>query len=183
MITDKEKMEKAVTVLSRMAKGVDPLTGETLKEESFLNDPKIIRCFYFINEVLDNVRNGSYYRNSRLPNFVIAPEQKSQVSLPEGKIGVTEFSRQVNLCIDPTKSKKLTAVELNKRLKKLGVLGEETDPATGRSRTTTNADSGKYGFELENRSFNGTEYDMVVMNPSGKQYLMDNLEKIMSIEI
>ena len=182
-MSESEKMEKAMLVLSKMAKGVDPLTGKVIKEDSFLNDPEIIRCFYFINEVLENVKNGTYARNHSLPHFIISPEQKGMISLREGKIGVTEFSKQVNLCINPAVSRKLTGVELNKKLKKLGVLGEENNPATGRTRTTINADSGRYGFELESRSFNGTEYEMVVMNNSGKQYVLDHLEEIMKIEV
>lgn len=182
MMSDFEKMDKAKAVLMKIAKGINPLTGEPITDESFLNDPRIIRCFYFTAEVLDNVRNGAYSRNSRLLSFVISPEQKEQVVLPEGPIGVTEFSKHVNMCIDQSVSRKLTAVELNKRLKKMGVLGEETNSATGKSRTVTNQNSKEYGFEMVTRTFNGTEYDMVVMNDTGKRYLLDHLEEIMSME-
>jgi hypothetical protein len=182
MISDFEKMDKAKAVLMKIAKGINPLNGEPIKDESFLNDPKIIRCFYYIAEVLDNVRNGTYVRNSRLTSFVISPEQKERVVLPEGLIGVTEFSKCINMCIDQSVSKKLTAVEINKRLRKMGVLGEETNPATGKSRTVTNPRSKEFGFETVTRSFNGTEYDMVVMNDTGKRYLLDHLEEIMSME-
>jgi hypothetical protein len=182
MISDFEKMDKAKAVLMKIAKGINPLTGKPINDESFLNDPKIIRCFYFIAEVLDNVRNGTYVRNSKLTSFSISPEQKEMVVLPEGPIGVTEFSKHVNMCIDQSVSKKLTGVEINKRLKKMGVLGEETNPVTGKSRTVTTPNSREYGFEMMTRSFNGSEYDMVVMNDTGKRYLMDHLEEMMSME-
>ncbi len=183
MASDFEKMDKAKTVLTKMAEGINPITGEQIKDESFLNDPRIIRCFYFITEVLDNVMKGVYSRNSKLTQFVITPEQKSMVELSDGPIGVSEFSRQVNLCIDQTRSKKLTAVEINKRLRKIGVLGEEINSATGKARTVTNSKSKDYGFEMIKKSFNGNEYDMVVMNDTGKRYLLDHLEEIMSIDV
>ena len=182
MVNDFEKMDKAKAVLTKIAKGINPLNGEPISDESFLNDPKIIRCFYFITEVLDNVMNGTYGRSGKLANFIISQEQKERVALPEGLIGVNEFSKHVNMCIDQNVSKKLTGVEINKRLKKLGVLGEETNSATGKSRTVTNSNSREYGFEMITRSFNGTEYDMVVMNDTGKRYLMEHIEEIMSME-
>lgn len=181
MATEFEKMEKAKIVLTKIAKGIDPLSGEQIKEEGFLNDPKIIRCFYFVAEVLDNVINGAY--SNRGKDFIITPEQKSRVRFPEGMIGVNEFSRCINMCIDPLKSKNLTGTELNRRLKKMGVLGEELNPATGKMKTVTNSDSEKYGFEMVRRSFNDDEYDMAVMNDNGKKYLLDNIEEIMGIQV
>ena len=117
MVSDQEKMEKAKNILLKIAKGIDPITGETIDSNSFLNDPRMIRCFYFIAEVLDNVMNGVYSRAGKLQDFIITPEQKRKVQLPEGKIGVNEFSKHINACIDPNVSKKLTGVELNRRLK------------------------------------------------------------------
>lgn len=174
-----EKMEKAKNVLQKMAKGVNPLTGEAITEHNFLNDPRIIRCFYFVSEVLDNVIQGVYRKSgSRLPDFIITPEQKQRVKFPEGKIGVNEFSRHINQCINLNESKKLTGVELNKRLKKMGILTEKIIE-NGKTRTITNSNSAKYGFEMENRVFNGVEYEMVVINDHGKKYLLDNIETIM----
>jgi len=178
-INELDKIENARAVLQGIAKGIDPLTGELISENTFLQDSRIIRCFYFITEILDNVSNGSYNRNNNLPNFIITPEQKSRVVMSEGRIGVNEFSKCINTCIDTNISKKLTGVELNKRLKKLGILSE-TSTSDGKTRTITNENSFEFGFEMETRSFKGAEYEMVCMNDKGKKYLMDNIEGIMS---
>ena len=70
MASDFEKMDKAKSVMVKMAEGINPITGEQIRDESFLNDPRIIRCFYFIAEVLDNVMNGVYSKSNRLAQFV-----------------------------------------------------------------------------------------------------------------
>lgn len=182
MINDYEKIEKAKIVLQKIAKGVDPLTGEMIKEDSFLNDPRIVRCFYFVTEILDKLINGAYGKSTnKLADFVITSEQKSKVVFPDGKIGVNEFSRCVNQCIDFNASKKLSGVELNKRLKKMGILSEE-GTADGKTRTVTNEKSAGYGFEMEKRTFKGAEYEMVLINDTGKKYLLDNIETIMKYE-
>ncbi len=88
----------------------------------------------------------------------------------------------MNLCLNPEGSKRLTGVELNKRLKKLGILAEESTEG-GKTRTITNERSAQYGFEMGRKSYNGIEYDMVLINDAGKKYLLENLETIMAVEL
>ncbi|TCL62282.1 hypothetical protein EDC14_102625 [Hydrogenispora ethanolica] len=184
MNEDHEKIVMAKLVLEKIAGGVNPLTHEAIPQDSFLNEPKIIRCFYFVAEILDQVARGAYRSGGGKPAaaFVITPEQKQRLQFTPGKIGVNEFAKCVNLSLDLNQSKKLTGVELNKRLKKLGVLSEESGP-DGKTRTITNQKSLDYGFESEKRSYNGAEYTMVVLNEKGKRYLLDNLESIMAMEV
>ena len=177
-----EKIEKAKIILEKIAKGVNPITGEQIEEDSFLNDARMIRCFYFVAEVLGNVKDGVYRsKKNKMTEFIITPEQKEMVEFPPGRIGVNEFSKCINRCIDINISKKLTGVELNKRLKKLGILSEESTQ-DGKTRTIINEKSIEYGFESERRSYNGNDYDMVVINDNGKKYLSENIESIMSEE-
>ena len=63
----------------------------------------------------------------------------------------------------------------------MNILGETVN-SEGIAVTTINEHSNKYGFELEHKVFNNREYDMVVMNDTGKQYLLENLETIMGVE-
>ena len=182
MSDDSEKIEKAIVILQKIAKGINPVTGEPINNESFLNDPRIIRCFFFVTEILQNVTNGTLSDNKvRMPHFVITQGQKERVQFPDSKIGVNEFSKCVNSCIDLSKSKRLTGVELNKKLKILGILSEE-ELESGKTRTTINENSIDYGFETQRKTHNGNLYHMVVMNDIGKKYLLDNIETIMKAE-
>ncbi len=68
MSDDSERIEKSIVILQKIAKGINPVTGEPINDESFLNDPRIIRCFFFVTEILKNVTNGSYSNNKvRMP--------------------------------------------------------------------------------------------------------------------
>lgn len=176
---ERDRIQKARETLMKIAHGADPITGEIIPEESFMNDPGIIRCFYFISDILDNVVKGVYSSKNHMP-FSITPEQISRIELPEGKIGVNEFSRCVNEVLD-INGKKLTGVELNKRLKQNGVLSETTNEE-GKIVTTTNPNSCQYGFETEHRSKNGREFEMILINAAGKKYLLDNIEKLICME-
>lgn len=66
---------------------------------------------------------------------------------------------------------------MNKGLKRLGILSEAVED--GKKRTVTNEISKDYGFFSEKRSYDGREYDMVLINNEGKKYILDNIEKIM----
>lgn len=180
MTQELEKLIKAREVLTKIAEGINPLNGQPINEKDFIHDPRIIRNFYQISEVMnDMIRFKARSHMKKLTDFVITEEEKQRVALPENKVGVTEFAKRVNMVIDPYKSRRLTGAELNRQLKRMGILGE-TAGADGKSRTVVNEKSGEYGIETETRSYNGSEYEMIVFNEAGKRFLLDNLEKIMS---
>lgn len=181
MHEETDRIVKAKAVLEKIAQGINPINGERIETADFLYDPRIIRCFYFVSDVLDHVVRGDYRQPVRkLEQFVITSEQKSRVSFPTGNIGVNEFSKCVNACLDLNISKKLSGVELNKHLKALGILGE-VQYEEGKTRTILTDKSEQFGFESEHRSFNGAEYEMVVINDRGKRYLLEQLEEILKV--
>ena len=182
MYVEVEKIQKAKEIMHKVASGVNPLSGEQILNDGLLKDAEMVRCFCFVSDVLDNIAKGNYKNRGNALGFVITSEQKNKIVLPEGKIGVNGFSKCVNLCINQAESKRLTGVELNKRLKKLGILAEESTEG-GKTRTITNEKSVQFGFEMIKKSFNGVEYDMVLINDIGKKYLLENLEIIMAVEL
>ena len=179
MYFETEKIEKAKDMMGQIANGMNPLSGEQLLGDNLLSDAGMVRCFYFVTEVLDDILKVSLNGRNKITTFVITPEQKNRVVLPDNPIGVNEFSRCINACLNLNESKKLTGVELNRKLKKLGVLSEEVTEE-GKRRTIINQKSAEYGFETERKSYNGVEYDKIVMNAAGKKYLLDNIETIMA---
>lgn len=182
MELDLEKLQKAREVVLRMAKGANPINGQPIAQDHFLQDPRIVRCLMFIADSLQGQIGETVYKACRPNDFIISAAAKERVQFPPGKIGVNEFSKCVNKVLDLTQSKKLTGVELNKRLKKMGLLAEEQRP-DGKTWTTVNSRSLDCGFETELRNFNGNEYQMVLINDKGKRYLLDNLEAIMAEEV
>lgn len=176
---DLNKLNKAKEILKKIADGINPVNKEPIENGSFLHDPRIKRCLLFVCDIIDNEIDRELDDISRqLPKFIITPEEKSRVALPEGKIGISEFVRCINNVIDRTRSRKLTAVDINSRLKKIGILGEEKGES-GKSRTILNEKSSRYGIETEVRNYNGKEYEAIVFNDTGKKFLIENLEKIM----
>lgn len=72
--------------------------------------------------------------NKKLAQFVITAEEKSNVHFPLGNIGVNQFAWSINSAADLNRSRKITGAEINKQLKKMGILAEEI-LADGKKRT------------------------------------------------
>lgn len=180
MIQEREKIAKAREMVQKMAGGTNPLDGQPLADDCFLHDPRMVRCLHFIQEVLRKTLEEPFRAGSRKPSaFAISREEKKRVQMPKGKIGINEFARCVNEVIDTGKSRKLTGIEINRQLKRMGVLGEQVLD-DGKMRTIVRPESSGYGIESEKRNQNGNEYEMVLFNEDGKKYLLENIETIMA---
>jgi hypothetical protein len=173
----KENILRAQEIMLNLANGKEPYSDKSFQSVDFLSDPKMIRCFFFVADVLEKASHGGIGNLPAPENYVITQEELAKVELPEGNLGVNTFCKAVNEAIDPYKSKKLTGASLNSKLKKLGILSEEK---TEKSRkTVTNKNSEEFGFINVKREYNGVEYDQVQINEKGKAYLLKNLIDIM----
>ncbi len=182
MSLEKEKIIKAGEILNKMANGINPVNGASIDTDCFLQDPRIIRCLFFVQQVLEEAAARPINTGGKQPDqFIITSAEKSQVKFPEGNIGINQFAKCINSVIDLNRSRKLTGVQVNNQLKKMGILAEEL-LNDGKKRTVANENSYKYGIVTEKRSYNGVEYDMVCFNDQGKKFLLDELEKILEYE-
>jgi len=181
MSGEREKIMRAKEILRAMADGVNPFSGEEIESGSFLHDPRMIRCLHFVQEVLTAALSGPAGAAASPESFSLTSEEKSRIELPEGKIGINAFAACVNQVIDPARSKKFSGVVINRQLKRMGILGEEST-ADGKKRTVLGSRSGEYGIESEKRNRDGQEYEMILFNERGKRFLRDNLERIMEFK-
>ena len=176
---EKNKIIKAREILEKMANGINPVNGELIDADCFLQDPRMIRCLFFVNQVLsDYIERPAYARDYRPPTFIITSEEKDRVRFPDGNIGINQFAKSINSVIDLNRSRKLSGVMMNNQLKKMGILNEELQ-ADGKKRTVANENSQQYGIVSEKRSYEGREYNMVCFNEDGKRFLLNNLERIL----
>lgn len=178
MIKDIEKIRKAKDIIRKLANGIDPINGGEIENDSILSDPRMIRYFFLVSEVLEDVIKGEYSKAVKNNTFIITPEQKGEVVFPEGNIGVNDIAKSINQYINPLISKKVTGNLLNRGLKRMGILTEVEKPDGGK-RTAINELSQKIGFNEVKKSYEGKEYIQVVANDSAKNFVLDNIESIM----
>jgi hypothetical protein len=152
--------------LDKIANGINPIDNAPIENWTFLRDERMARCFIYISEVLERVIETE---NKRGLSFRITEEEMQRIVLPEGKIGVNQFAKCVNEVIDLRRTSKITGVELNRQLKKMGLLSEKIIAKD--KRTTITEISNEHGIEHEMRTFNGRQFESVVFNDKGKRSL------------
>lgn len=55
---DLVKLDTAILYVQRIAEGYNPVTNEEADEDTVLNHPHVIRCMYFVKNVLEEVRRN-----------------------------------------------------------------------------------------------------------------------------
>ena len=52
---DMRKLDTAITYIQRIAEGCNPVNNMVAREDSVLNNPNVIRCMFFVKEILDEM--------------------------------------------------------------------------------------------------------------------------------
>ena len=58
MQVDLAKLEVAIKYIDRMAEGKNPVKNVDVEDDSVLNNPNVIRCMYFVKEILEAVQEN-----------------------------------------------------------------------------------------------------------------------------
>ncbi|MGE6487448.1 hypothetical protein [Paenisporosarcina sp. NPDC076898] len=175
MANQQMRLLEAKQVLEKMANGVHPLTDQPLDEHHFLQDPRVIRPLFLLLNHL-NEPNSNHKKSPK--KYIITQKQLDAVEFPNHRIGINDFCSRVNEQLDLTVSKKLSGKILNDKLKKLGILSEETTDE-GKKRSVTNDTSASYGISTIERSYNGSPYQQIVFDDMGREFLLRNLHNLL----
>ena len=55
---DMSKLDVAIKYVQRMADGCDPVSNIPMEDDAVLNDLNVIRCMFFVKDVLEEVRRN-----------------------------------------------------------------------------------------------------------------------------
>ena len=51
-MTELEIMKRAQIYIESLAKGIDPLSGQPVREDDIINNVRISRCLFYVSDVL-----------------------------------------------------------------------------------------------------------------------------------
>lgn len=166
-------MKEARETINHLVQGVDPYSGEILENVTFLHDPRMIRCFAVMSDVLTQCIEGKNANYAKAP-FKLSDEMIESVTFPEGEYGVMKIVNAINNQIDTTRMKRLSAFAFNKKLIETGVLSYAEDE--GSKKAVVNKSSNKVGITSVKALFNNEEYDKVIYTDKAKEFVKDNLK-------
>lgn len=178
---DKEKALKARDLLNTIIAGKEPYTGNEIHEESFLNDPRMIRCFaYVVNVLTDHIESNHVPSGTK--KFYIRDEELTDLKFPDEEIGINGFCKIINESISLGERKKLSGSVINKKLKEMKILSELVDDE-GKKTTVITDEAKKLGLSTRTREYNGREYEQIVYGKEGVDFLVNHLQEILTYKV
>ena len=182
---DAKKLETAITYIQRIAEGNNPVNNMPAEDDAVLNNPNVIRCMYFVKEVLEEVkRNNGYIRRkaqkSDKPEFPI--EILASFSYREDK-AISKFVEQINESVDENVYQKLSYRPISHWLKLNGFLVEEFSQEFNKKITLPTEKGIRLGIRTERRSsVRGEDYMLLIYGKQAQEYIVQNMKAILSGE-
>lgn len=128
-MTELELLNHAKSYIDQLAKGIDPITGQTMERDITLNHVLLARCFFFVSEILEKViENDGVVSSPKAPvtekklKFSITDEEIAQVSVTDTLVGITDFCERITDTVGNPKMHRLSTSKVTDWLVEKGFL-------------------------------------------------------------
>lgn len=132
---EQSKLDVAIKYVERIADGCNPVNNVPLENDDILNNPNIIRCMYFIKDVLEEVQRNDGMIGGKVGKEPVLPfpiEILDSFIYVEDK-SITHVLNQVYEPIANMNVKKVSVTKITAALKEEGYLLDEPNPETGKN--------------------------------------------------
>lgn len=177
---DQSKLDIAIKYVERIAYGCNPVNNIPLENDDILNNPNIIRCMYFIKDVLEEVRSNDGMiggKTGKEPALPFPLEILDRFSYVEDK-SITHVLNQIYEPIAELNVKKVSVTKVTATLKKEGYLLDESNPETGKTRKVPSTKGRELGIYMVEREYNGRVYQSVTYNQNAQEYVVRLIRKL-----
>lgn len=167
-----EKVEWAKNCIECLANGIQPFTGE-VSENSILDDPQLIRCFFFVRDVLNEVIASGSKKKTKT-EFVLTDALLDSIPIHNEKVCLTQFLNGIKE-VNEGKAPKFGSIR--EYLIEQGLLESRQDERGKIVRYATDK-AKQHGIENEERVGSNGRYTVVVYDTAGQQYLVECIKKM-----
>lgn len=174
---DLGKLDMSIQYIERITDGYHPIHNRPLRDEDALNDPVMIRCMYFIKDILETVRQNEGYISMRKGKAVAVPfpeEILDEFQYIEDK-SIMHLMRQIHEPVKELNVKKVSFMKVTSWLKEDGYLVEEEEPGTGKTRKIPTEEGKKLGIYLREREYEGRVYETVMYDKNAQEYIVERI--------
>lgn len=180
---DKKKLETAILYLQRIADGKNPVNNMPAEEDTVLNNPNVIRCMYFVKEVLEEVKrnNGCVGKGVKRRDKQEFPMEALAAFAYREDQAISNLVRQINESVDDRVYRKLTYKPIVQWLKLNGFLIEEFSQEFNKPTTLPTEKGNRLGIRAEKRySSQGAGYMQILYGKQAQEFIVRNLETILN---
>lgn len=179
MEIDPNKLQTAIVYLQRIADGNNPINNMPAEEDTVLNDPNVIRCMFYVKEILEEIQRNNCVIGKKRSKDEKAKFPIDVLSKYEYKedLTISHFMEQINSLIDTAKYKRLVYNPVLKWLIGNGYLQEET--IEGKLSKIPTEKGKQIGIRAENReNLNGATYIALVYDKRAQEFIISNISNM-----
>ena len=175
---DLELLKHAQGYIEKMAKGIHPLTGEMIPNNDIVNNIRISRCLFYVNDVLKEVihNNGVKKSTSNKIPFDLSIEQLSQYDYNED-LSISKIVSKINILKTDDTMMKLKASQVCNWLVSIGILKFIEENGHKLKRPTEKGE--QIGIYVEHVMNQFKEYDIVIYNTSAQKFIIHNFHYLL----
>lgn len=178
---EKEKLAIAQDWVRKLANGINPLTGNAVKEDDVVNNVHISRCLFYVAELLSkHTEKTTKVDPTRNKPFVSSAIQVEKYNYVDA-ISISAFAREIKNLL-PENMQAISNTSLINWLLKEGLLYESEPDSKGRSYKVATEKGNKMGIYSEDRERNGGHYLITLYNREAQKYLLEHLEEISKMQ-
>ncbi len=182
-MTQQELAQRAKEYMDALANGIDPITGQELPEDTVLNQPRMIRCFFYVADILRQVvENGGQVVGKRAGKkipFALSMEQRASIPFSSVPLPISKFTDLLNGMVDLNAMKKLSATTVTGWMVEKGFLRILETP-DGRHSKRPTLQGEQIGLSTEQRQGAVGPYIVVLYNEAAQHFIVDNLDDILN---
>jgi len=115
-----KKLDLAIEYMKRMAEGNNPVTNQPEEKDSILNNANVVRCFYYVTDILKMVREGGM-KGSKVKKCPFPFERLNSFEYRKDNT-ISHIVNQINESIDERDTQKITYSKIIKGLTQDGYL-------------------------------------------------------------
>ena len=166
--------------IKKMAKGINPLTGEFVSTDDLNNNVKISRCLFYVSEVLEDYYEMICNKNCRREkkyNFYAQRSDFLHFNYSEEPIYISLLTSKINDMFHKEDMKKLSAIAVTDWLVSKGYLSlsVKDNGHTTKIPTSLGENLGITSIIKEGKK---GPYLVNVYNVSAQRFIIDNIEEI-----
>lgn len=179
---DLGKLEAAILYVERITEGYNPVNCEPVGEGDVFNDPNVIRCMYFIRDVLEEVRRNDGLigvRKAKSGSVLLPIEVLDEFQYVEDK-SITHLLKQIHAPVNGLDVKKISFVRVTNWLKEDGYLEEIKEKGTGKTKNFPTEEGEKLGIYVREREYEGRLYQTVMYDENAQKYVVERIRSWMA---
>lgn len=177
---DNQKLDKAIIYVDRIANGFNPVNNRLVENDSVLNNPNVIRCMYFIKDVLKEVqKNGGVIgKKVKVQKDPFDFQILDKFTYIEDK-SITKLLRQIEEYVENPNMEHINCRKITTWLKENNYIVRDKIEQLGIVGSIVTDKGKNIGMYNEVKTINDRTYLAVIYDKNAQEFIVRHLKDIL----